>query len=181
LLTESVDSQILVHELQLGEQLNESVHSARRADFALLLAMLTDDVKSHSQFYLPQTEGKTKVVDDSTLRKEFELPEKAPLSLDNNHSTSAFNQAELIQQNNLAELHLSNVLAPKPLAFRDDKKHITQQILSNTSLYCQKRFKQQKNEEVVDRDNSRLLFDAKGWLNAVHNTIVKAPLLDAIA
>jgi len=181
LQTESIDSQILVHELQLGEQLNESVHSARRADFSLLLAMLTDDVQSHSQFFLPQTESKTKVVDDLTLRKEFELPEKAPLSLNSKNTIAAFNQAELIQQNNLAELHLSNVLAPKPLAFRDDKKHIAQQILNNTSLYCQKRYKQKNNDVVIDSDNSRLPFDAKGWLNSVHNTIVKAPILDAIA
>ncbi|MFB0981783.1 MAG: VC2046/SO_2500 family protein [Alteromonadaceae bacterium] len=178
---ESVDSQILVHELQLGEQLNESVHSARRADFSLLLAMLSDDVQSHSQFFLPKTVTNVKNTNDATLRKEFELPENAPLSLDENHTTSIFNQAELIQNNNLAELHLSNVLSPKPLAFRDDKKHITQKIISNTSLYCQKKFNQQKRNDDGDSDTSRLSFDAKGWLKAVHNTIVKAPLLDAIA
>lgn len=178
---ESVDSQILVHELQLGEQLNESVHSARRADFSLLLAMLSDDVQSHSQFFLPKTVTNVKNTNDATLRKEFELPENAPLSLDENHTTSIFNQADLIQNNNLAELHLSNVLSPKPLAFRDDKKHITQKIISNTSLYCQKKFNQQKRNDDGDSDTSRLSFDAKGWLKAVHNTIVKAPLLDAIA
>jgi hypothetical protein len=143
--------------------------------------MLTDDVRNHSQFALPQTESKTVVTNDARLRKEFELPEKAPLSLDKNHNTSVFDQAELIQQNNLAELHLSNVLSPKPLAFRDDKKHITQQILTNTSLHCQKRFNQQKHDIAVDSDSSRLSFDAKGWLKSVHNTIVKAPLLEAIA
>jgi len=181
LLTESADSQILVHELQLGEQLNESVHSARRADFSLLLAMLTDDVQSHSQFSLPQTISEKVVVDDASLRKEFELPEKAPLALDEKHTTSIFNQAEHIQKDNLAEIHLTNALSPKPLAFRDDKKHITQQVLNNTSLYCQKRFNQQKNDAEPTIDSSRLAFNAKGWLNAVHNTIVKAPLLDAIA
>ena len=181
MLTESVDSQILVHELQLGEQLNESVHSARRADFSLLLAMLADDVQSHSQFSLPKTVPDVKNTNDATLRKEFELPENAPLSLDENHTTSIFNQSELIQSNNMAELHLSNALSPKPLAFRDDKKHITQQIISNTSLYCQKKFNQKRDNEEIDSDITRLSFDAKGWLKAVHNTIVKAPLLDAIA
>ncbi len=178
---ESVDSQILVHELQLGEQLNESVHSARRADFSLLLAMLTDDVQSHSQFSLPQTINKVVKVDDSTLRKEFELPEKAPLALDEKNSTSSFDQAKLIKENDLAELHLSNALTPRPLAFRNDKKHIETQVLNNTSLYCQKKFNQQKEAQQVESDSTRLPFDAKGWLNAVHNTIVKAPLLDAIA
>ena len=177
--TKSVDSQILVHELQLGEQLNVSVHSDRRADFSLLLAMLTEDVQSHSQFSLPKTVSDVKIFDDSVLRKEFELPEKAPLSIDKNQTTSIFNQSELIQSNNLAALHLSNVLSPKPLAFRDDKKHITRQVLSNTSLYCQKKFNQ--NNRSDNSDDIRLSFDAKGWLKAVDNTIVKAPLLDAIA
>jgi hypothetical protein len=181
LLTESVDSQILVHELQLGEQLNESVHSARRADFSLLLAMLTDDVQSHSQFSLPKTIANVIKTDDSTLRKEFELPEKAPLALDEKHTLSVFNQAELIQNDNLAELHLTNALSPKPLAFRNDKKHIEHQVLSNTSLYCQKIFNQQKHNRQLDSDSTRLPFDAKGWLSAVHNTIVKAPLFDVIA
>jgi hypothetical protein len=181
LLTKSVDSQILVHELQLGEQLNVSVHSARRADFSLLLAMLSDDVPSHSQFSLPKTVVDTKTTNDASLRKAFDLPDKAPLSLNENHSTAIFDQAELIQQNNLAELRLSNALLPKPLAFRDDKKHIRQEVLNNTSLYCQKKFNHTKNNTPQDTDSSRLSFDTKGWLNAVHNTIVKAPLLDAIA
>lgn len=180
MLTKSVNSQILEHELQLGEQLNESVHSDRRADFSLLLAMLTDDVRSHSQFSLPQSAKEILVVDDASLRKEFELPDKAPLSLGKHQSTSIYDQGELIEQNKLAELHLTNALSPKPLAFRDDKKHISQQILSNTSLYCQKRFNQQGNSEL-EPDSSRLPFDAKGWLRAVHTTIVKSPLVNALA
>lgn len=180
-MVESVDSKLLVHELQLGDKLNESVHSARRADFSLLLAMLTDDVQSHSQFSLPQTVSKEKSVNDDVLRKEFELPDKAPLALNEKHSVSSFNQAELINQNRMSELHLSNVLSPKPLAFRDDAKHISHDVLTNTSLYCQKKYTQLNTNQQTGYDTSRLPFDAKGWLKAVHNTIVRAPLLDAIA
>jgi hypothetical protein len=180
-LVESVDSKLLVHELQLGDKLNESVHSARRADFSLLLAMLTDDVQSHSQFSLPQSANEENTINDDVLRKEFDLPDKAPLALDKNHSISTFNQAELINQNRISDLHLSNALSPKPLAFRDDAKHISHDVLTNTSLYCRKKYTQQKNNQQTSYDTSRLPFDAKGWLNTVHNTIVKAPLLDAIA
>ena len=180
-MVESVDSKLLVHELQLGDKLNESVHSARRADFSLLLAMLTDDVQSHSQFSLPQTVNEESTINDDVLRKEFELPDKAPLALNEKHTVSSFNQAELINQNRITELHLSNVLSPKPLAFRDDAKHISHDVLTNTSLYCQKKYTQQKTNQQTSYDTSRLPFDAKGWLKAVHDTIVKAPLLDAIA
>jgi len=180
-LVESVDSKLLVHELQLGDKLNESVHSARRADFSLLLAMLSDDVQSHSQFSLPQTVNKESVVDDDVLRKEFDLPDKSPLALDDRHHVSSFNQAELVNKNRISDLHLGNVLSPKPLAFRNDARHISHDILTNTSLYCQNKYTQQKSNQQTVSDNSRLSFDAKGWLKAVHNTIVKAPLLDATA
>ena len=47
---------VLLHELQLGEQLNESVEQTRRADFSLMLAMLAEDVREQSQFLLPKTQ-----------------------------------------------------------------------------------------------------------------------------
>jgi hypothetical protein len=178
LVTESLDNNILVHELQLGEQLNESVHGERRADFSLLLAMLTDDVRSHSQFSLPQTEQPSKIVNDDSLRVLFKLPAKAPLALDEKNDLRAFNQAALVEDNKLAELHLNDVLSPKPLAFRDDKHHIEQTVLTNTSLHCQKKYQQvqTKEQHIARRD-----FNAVAWLTSVQQTIVKAPLLDAIA
>ena len=74
---------ILVHELQLGEQLNESVHSERRSDFSLMLAMLTEDVKAHSQFTLPLSQIPEKSTSSEQLRKHFQLPDEAPLALKN--------------------------------------------------------------------------------------------------
>ena len=40
LATSFSSTDVLLHELQLGEQLNESVVQTRRADFSLMLAML---------------------------------------------------------------------------------------------------------------------------------------------
>jgi hypothetical protein len=164
---------ILVHELQLGEQLNESVHSDRRSDFSLMLAMLTDDVRAHSQFKLPETDLTKATVNASTLRKTFQLPNEAPIALENLAAISHFNQAELIEKNQLLDLHLSNALSPKPLAFRNDAKFISKQVFENTSLYCQQRHQSPKAAE------SKYAFDAKAWLNAVQTTIVKSPLIEA--
>jgi len=71
----ALKSEILLHELQLGEQLNESVHQARRADFSLMLAMLCDDVREQSQFILPKSEinSADQAVDNNeVLRQHFE-------------------------------------------------------------------------------------------------------------
>lgn len=164
---------ILVHELQLGEQLGESVHEQRRSDFSLLLAMLTDDVRAHSQFTLPLSEKPERKVTADTLRQEFQLPKEAALSLENMDKIQAFDQAELIEQNNLDALRLSQVLNPKPLAFRDDASHIAQNIMTNTSLHCQQKYKE-KNKPI-ERNN----FNAKAWLTAVKDCMVKSPLIEA--
>ncbi|MGB2739539.1 MAG: VC2046/SO_2500 family protein [Cognaticolwellia sp.] len=169
---------ILVHELQLGEQLNESVHSERRSDFSLMLAMLTEDVKAHSQFTLPLSQIPEKTTSSEQLRKHFQLPDEAPLALKNVEEISRFNQAQLIEKQHLEDLRLANTLHPKALAFRDDAKYISQQVMTNTSLYCQQKHQQQAPEQATAQ---RSEFNVNAWLSAVQTTIVKAPLMEAYA
>jgi hypothetical protein len=170
----------LLHELQLGEQLNESLSQTRRADFSLMLAMLAQDVREQSQFVLPpNTEIEAVSQDNIKLRAFFELPEKAPLALKNNEHITFFNQAEMLNENGLENLHLSNAMRPRPLAFRDDDKHIQSNVMSNTSLYCQIKHRQCKQEESLNSKvlNKPLSFNAKSWLKGIEETLIKAPLL----
>jgi hypothetical protein len=174
LINTSFKSQLLVEELQLGEQLNQCVHTDRRADFSLMLSMLTDDVLAHSQFSLPETEAQLKETTDQTLRRYFELAEQAPLALENVDDIAKFEQAHLIEQEHFASLQLENSLNPKPLAFRNNAKHVASSVLSNTSLYCQQRYKQSKEQKSED---NRLAFNVNAWLKSVQTTLVKAPLI----
>ncbi|MDX2370325.1 MAG: VC2046/SO_2500 family protein [Colwellia sp.] len=172
--------EILLHELQLGEQLNESVHQARRADFSLMLAMLCDDVREHSQFILPQADDSS--VDQSkqsnqALRKHFDLPEQAPLALKNIEQISQYNQGQLIADNDLVTIQLSNALSPKPLTFRDDNHYIASNILGNTSLTCQEKHTHQQSSAVL---NKRVNMNVEGWLKAVQTSLVKSSLVNAI-
>ncbi len=185
---------VLLHELQLGEQLNESISQTRRADFALMLAMLAQDVREQSQFALPPSD-KTKQVHQGSaqLRTFFELPDKAPLALKSNNEVGLFNQAEMVKEKGLARLHLTNAMLPRPLAFRDNAQHIPSNIMTNTSLYCQLRHSQ-LNSEIKDEQqdektnkkesgfssqllNKSLSFNAKEWLKGIEQSLVKAPLL----
>jgi len=176
LLKTSLDNSLLVEELQLGEKLNQCIHSNRRSDFALMLSMLTEDVRAHSQFAVPKTEVSETKSTEAGLRKALELPDKAALAVNSSEDLNEFSQADLIHEGQLASLHFDNYAKPKPLAFRDDSKHIATEIMSNTSLYCQKQHKIQHGG-VQKQSNSRLAFNANEWLKAVQNTVVKAPLL----
>lgn len=174
---DALSNDILVHELQLGEQLSESVHHDRRADFSLLLAMLTDDVRAHSQFKLPLSQTTEKITTSEQLRKYFQLPNEASIALNNVEDITMYNQASLIELQQLEHLRLTNSLNPRPLVFRDDAKHISQSVMTNTSLYCQQKYQNKSIEKTQQRTD----FNAQAWLAAVQTTIVKAPLMDAVA
>ena len=187
-------SDALLHELQLGEQLNQSISQTRRADFTLMLAMLAQDVREHSQFVLPVDDStKSAVIDNAKLRRFFDLPEQAPLALRDNEEILTFNQANLLSENRLESLHLSNALSPKPLAFRDNINHIPTHIMTNTTLYCQLKHSQISTEIAsVNSDNTpyrkensfnaqllnkSLSFNAKEWLKGIEESLVKSPLV----
>ena len=169
-----------MHELQLGEQLNESVHQARRADFSLMLAMLCDDVREQSQFVLPKPDGNLTDIADQTneaLRQHFDLPEQAPLALKNIEQINQYNQGQLIAENDLVSVHLSNALSPKPLTFRDDNRHIASNVLGNTSLTCQEKHNHEQSSAVI---NKRANMNVEGWLKTVQTSLVKSNLVDVI-
>jgi hypothetical protein len=184
LSSEKFSSNVLLHELQLGEQLNESVGQTRRADFSLMLAMLAEDVREQSQFLLPKAAEPIPVdVTNIALRKQFNLPEKAPLALSTPDGVKQFNQIQSIVDNDLATIHLADAMMPKPLAFRDDKNHIESQVLENTSLFTQLKHKQAQEINSASNDSDKPLsqplnFDAKAWLDNIQQSLVKAPLLN---
>lgn len=181
---QSVASEPLLHELQLGEQLNECVHESRRSDFSLMLAMLCDDVREQSQFILPRaipidgTSTEKEQVTNQVLRKYFELPEEAPLALKNIEEINQFNQGEIVANNDVISLHLLNALAPKPLAFRNNDKYISNDVLSNTTLVCQEKYAHKQESEVI---NKPLNMHVENWLKAVQTSIVKSSLVDVVA
>ncbi|WP_211185357.1 VC2046/SO_2500 family protein [Thalassotalea algicola] len=167
-----VEYDVLTHELQLGEQLNHCVHQSRRADFALMLAMLTDDVRAQSQFLLPKTELQKKTTSDEQLRTEFDLPNPQSMALDSLDAIDCFNQSSHVNQALMATIQLENAIAPRPLSFRNDKKHIPAVVKSNTSLSCQLR-----QEEGNERE--KLSLDAKGWLKSIKNSLLNEEVKQA--
>ncbi len=175
--SEPSSTKALLHELQLGEQLNESVHQARRADFSLMLAMLCDDVREQSQFVLPQHEVDEKTLSASLLRKRFDLPEAAPIALQKLEQIKTYNQAQDVADNNLANIHLTQAITPKPLVFRDDAQHICTDIIGNTTLVCQAKHAKHKSNAIL---NKPLAMDVEGWLKNIQTSLVKSRLVSGI-
>lgn len=170
-------SKALLHELQLGEQLNKSVHQARRADFSLMLAMLCDDVREQSQFALPQKEIKDSNINADLLRQQFQLPKKAPLALEALEQIKEYNQAQNISEPNLVNIHLNNSLNPKPLAFRDNVKHVVSTVMDNTTLVCQAKHAKSKENTVL---NKRQAMNVEAWLQNIQLSLVKSRLVSGI-
>ena len=172
MLSSVAELQPLLEEAQLGSRLNEDVHSGKRADFSLLLSMLTDDVRAHSQFALPADELDNPETDDIMLRKQFSLPDKEPLALSSVDEITQFEQAGLVAEGRMTQLHLENCLQQKALSFRDDAKHVVSKVLENTSLHCQL-----KHQNVTPEQRQRKAFDAKGFVTSIQQSLVAAPLI----
>jgi len=177
LITSSLQNNILTEELQLGEQLNHCVHQKRRADFSLMLSMLTDDVRAFSEFNLPQTSFIEKAQDEVLLRKRFDLPLPARLALTALDEINEFSQAQLVVNQQVSDIHLSEAIRSKPLAFRDNKDHIDNQVVTNTSLHCQQRLQNKKEYLLANK----LGFNVNEWLKSVQSTVVKSPLMETVA
>jgi len=167
-----ISNDLLIHEQQLGDALNQCVHSNRKADFSLMLAMLSDDAREFSEFKLPTTPVKEVKTTDEVLRKQFELPQAQRLALSSMEELAHFNQGQHVKSQNLTQLKLEDALSPKPLCFRDDKTHVNTPVSSNTTLYCQQKIKE--NKEVLV---SPLHENVNEWLKNVHNIRVKEALV----
>jgi len=171
---------LLVNELQLGDQLGQCVQSQRRADFSLMLAMLTEDVREHSQFFVPKTPQKEANTSDEFLRKVYHLPTKAPLAIKDLADINEFSQAELVEQNLFADIQLKNALKPLPISFRDNNEHIPTTVLTDTSVHCQQRYREnlvkkaEKENSQQSLLNSPAFFNAKAWLDTIQTTLVNA-------
>ena len=89
MLTHEIRNQLLVDELQLGNRLNQDIHTSDHADFALLLAMLSHDVTDNPEF--SSSESKLKEED---LRRKFNLlPEQKKYA-----ETTDFDRAQAITE-----------------------------------------------------------------------------------
>ncbi|MZI92140.1 hypothetical protein F9817_02825 [Vibrio sp. CAIM 722] len=126
----TLDKAGLINEIKVGTGINQAVHQSRRADFSLLLAMFSNDVRDNT----PAEKVETPVTTDQVLRRRFQLQE--PQSLRNDQSSYAISSehARQFHDGGLSSAKLSHYLTPDPLTYMpEDTFDLPEEIYSNLS------------------------------------------------
>jgi len=148
---------LLTNELQLGQKLNQSVEAGDKANFALLLSMLSKDVCQQGQFTF---ESQSPLNDSPlSLRDKLELPPAQRLVATNEDGEQSLALAKLAQEEGLLAMRLGHCINPEALCFALDKTHdIDTQVYDNLDCHTAARFQQQQSaKQVVDIDITQLL------------------------
>ena len=100
----TLDKAAIISELQFGTGINHAVHEGRRADFALILSMFSDDVRDNTPL------EKIDEIDTSeqALRKKFELQAPHQLRSDQSSYQVSATQASLFHSSGLPSSKLSH-------------------------------------------------------------------------
>ncbi|MGU3846447.1 VC2046/SO_2500 family protein, partial [Vibrio diabolicus] len=85
----TLDKAAIINELQFGNGINHAVHEGRRADFALILSMFSNDVRD----VVPVEEIKEVATSDDILRQQLELSTPQALRSDSSSYELAAQQA----------------------------------------------------------------------------------------
>ncbi|CAM4152314.1 VC2046/SO_2500 family protein [Pseudoalteromonas byunsanensis] len=136
---------VLTREDQLGNALSVSVTEHRRADFSMLLAMLSQDALEFSQFHLPESELIEAELSESALKKELQIGPQQALAPETYDMLIGQDNAARLAQSSLTTLKLQQCLSPEPLAIRNDKAHIPLVVVDNCEIAVRKRLESVKN------------------------------------
>jgi hypothetical protein len=141
---------ILSNELQLGQQLNTSVVDDR-ANFSLLLALMSQDVQDQAQFHLESNKQQA-VQSDSSLQDQFPVPTQQPLVSDLSGEVQSLEGGELANTHGLVAARLRHCLTPEPLSFELGKKHgIAADVFENMDLMTARRFSGEYQSTEIER------------------------------
>lgn len=132
---------LLTSEIELGQQLNHCVKAGERAEFALLLAMLSKDVTEQSQFQFEQHDNHDGY--ETTANVESLAPANPqPLIADNIElEQQSLELGKIAQEQGLIAARLNHCLQPDALCFELDKSNgIDTQVFDNLDLRAAQRF-----------------------------------------
>lgn len=120
----------LINELLYGQNIGQAVHSQRRADFSLLLAMLSDDVRDNTPVEkLPSKE-------EVSLSQAFSIPKSQALRSDENSYPRGEEIAKQFNLGGLTAARLQAYLAPDALAYMPEKtSDLPEEVYHNLSQY----------------------------------------------
>ena len=145
MLTDTLRAHLLVDELQLEQRLNRSLQQGERADFALLLAMLSPDVQDQAWV----SDAEVPEVAPIDWRERFALPPARPLEADAVATERAESLGQLLEEGGIAAVHLQNCMRAEPLVLK--QYQISDLVWNNLSPLTQEKFRMQQAGETISR------------------------------
>ncbi len=126
----TLDKAAIINELQFGIGINHAVHEGRRADFALILSMFSNDVRD----VVPVEEVEEVNTNDDLLRQQFGLTQPQALRSDSSSYELAAEQAQQFHGAGLPSAKLSHYLKPDALTYLPgDTFNLPEEVYHNLS------------------------------------------------
>ncbi|KQA99801.1 queuosine biosynthesis protein QueD [Vibrio metoecus] len=126
----TLDKAGIISELHFGQGISQAVTQGRRADFALLLALFSNDVRDNT----PIDKIHESPTTEQVLRQRFELAEPQPLENDESSYQISAKQAALFHEGGIASAKLSHYLTPEALTYRpQDTQGFPEEVYLNLS------------------------------------------------
>ena len=160
MLDEKLRDKVLVDELQLGNRLNESVASGDRADFQLLLSMLSADVCD-----APQFNRKLSQKEPENLRERFALGKEQRFYADKQDFSKGIIQSQLLHDEGMGAVFLNDCLNRGSLC--EYERKLAPEVYADLSALERQKFIHLNDEsepslsEIAQSDGFEILQEAE--------------------
>ncbi|UUM31332.1 VC2046/SO_2500 family protein [Vibrio japonicus] len=145
----TLDKAVIINELQFGNGISHAVHEGRRADFALILSMFSDDVRDNTPVEKVEEINTT----DQLLRQRFELQPPQQLRSDQSSYDISAQQAKLFHDSGLASAKLSHYLKPEVLAYLPEDTHdLPEEVYHNLSGHQRRKLTEAEPKSLMPAD-----------------------------
>ncbi len=154
----TLDKAAIINELQFGNGINHAVHEGRRADFALILSMFSDDVRDNT----PVEMVDELVTTDALLRRRFELQSPQPLRSDQSSYAISALQAKQFHTSGLPSAKLTHYLLPEPLVYLPEQTYdLPEEVYHNLSGHLRRRLAEKEPRQAIPADLYNQLISAQ--------------------
>ncbi|MBD1559269.1 hypothetical protein HC752_20205 [Vibrio sp. S9_S30] len=153
----TLDKAAIISELNVGSDISQAVNAGRRADFALLVSMFSNDVRDNT----PVETIETQAISDDKLRKQFDLA--APQTLRSNEESyeRSATQANLFHKSGITSVRLAHGLTPDALAYLPQSTYdLPEEVYHNLSGHERRKLAEATVTKVVPQEIYKQMSEA---------------------
>lgn len=141
-----------IRKAEFNSEVSSTLRKSGQVDFALLLAMMQQDVTQ--RLALQESEQEQAPVGLLPI-EQFNFYPEVPLSAKPEHYKIQSEFANSVNRNDLKTAHLLACMHPTPLSLHNDAKKIPDEVIANCEVHTQMRMMQAKTESI-DVDETML-------------------------